>query len=132
MNQRFFLSTATLFLLGLSLVILPPTLAQSSDVQQATAALIADLSRPSPALQKYGPGQVTQMAVESNYAMAKWTWGEAGGIAVLSKQQGNWRVLTRRDDWIGLRGFVSLGVPQPVAQKLLDQIVPNWRSLPNE
>ncbi|GAP99621.1 hypothetical protein NIES2104_61870 [Leptolyngbya sp. NIES-2104] len=104
----------------------------SPTVQAVQQALQKDMDYPSKARSQFGVGQVTKVAVLPPHAMATWTWGPTGGWAILIQRNNKWQVITRRDDWIGLRSVVKLGIPQPVAIQLLDQIIPDWRSLPSE
>jgi hypothetical protein len=112
----------------------PAALAQSSppEVQAAQQALQKDMDYPSKARDQFGTGQVTKISVLPPYALANWSWGPTGGWAILIQRRSGWQVVTRRDDWIGLRGVVKFGVPEATAIKLLDQVIPDWRSLPSE
>lgn len=133
------LSNSSLFLIALIVWIslVTPVFAQSQPAISPTAqavqqALQKDMDYPSKARSQFGIGQVTKVAVIPPHAMATWTWGPTGGWAILIQRNNKWQVITRRDDWIGLRAVVKLGIPQPVAIQLLDQIIPDWRSLPSE
>ncbi|MGG6265448.1 hypothetical protein ACQ4M3_05520 [Leptolyngbya sp. AN03gr2] len=113
----------------------PAALAQPSlapEVQAAQQALQKDMDYPSKARDQYGIGQVTKISVLPPYAIATWTWGPTGGWAILIQRRSGWQVVTRRDDWIGLQGVVKFGIPEATAVKLLDQVIPDWRSLPSE
>jgi hypothetical protein len=113
----------------------PAALAQSSlppEVQAAQQVLQKDMDYPSKARDQFGVGQVTKISVLPPYALATWSWGPTGGWAILIQRRSGWQVATRRDDWIGLRGVVKFGVPEATAIKLLDQVIPDWRSLPSE
>ncbi len=47
---------------------------------------------------------------------------------MLRKENGAWQVVECSDGWLGLRGVCRSQVPTDVAQRLLDQIDPQWRS----
>ena len=133
--KSFGLNFAAIALIMSSLVIPPAALAQpalSPEVQAAQQALRQNMDYSSKARDQFGVGQVTKISVLPPYALATWTWGPTGGWAILIQRRSGWKVVTRRDDWIGLRGVVKFGVPEATAIKLLDQVIPDWRSLPSE
>ena len=67
-----------------------------------------------------------QVAVDSGWALATWSRGDAAGQALLRREGGAWTVLAHDRGWMGVRRLSREGVPSPVAQRLLDQIDPNW------
>jgi hypothetical protein len=67
-----------------------------------------------------------QVALDSGYALATWSRGDAAGQALLRRQGDAWTVLAHDQGWMGIRGLSREGVPGPVARRLLDQIDPNW------
>ncbi|BAY59854.1 hypothetical protein NIES2135_67310 (plasmid) [Leptolyngbya boryana NIES-2135] len=119
-------------------ILVTPVFAQTQStiaspvVQAVQQALQKNMDYPSKARSQFGVGQVTKVAVLPPYAMATWTWGPTGGWAILIERNRKWQVVTRRDDWIGLRGVIKFGVPESVAIQLLDQIIPDWKTLPSE
>jgi hypothetical protein len=88
-------------------------IATDDDVQSTTANL-----------------KLEQLAVDSGYALTSWTRGEAGGQALLRKEEGSWKVVMHGNGngWLGLRGLGRAGVPAETSRRLLDQIDPNWPS----
>ena len=74
------------------------------------------------------PVKLEQIALDSIYALATWTRGEAGGQALLRWEEGSWKVLINEPGWLGLRRLSREGVPEVVCKSLLDQIDPNWPS----
>lgn len=72
--------------------------------------------------------EVAQVGVDSGYALVTWAHEKKAGQAVLRKVEGVWTVLECSDGWLGLRGVCEQQVPQPVAQRLLDQVDPKWGS----
>jgi len=69
-----------------------------------------------------------QIALDSGYALATWTRGDAAGQALLRKEGQAWTVLAQDQGWMGIRGLSREGVPDQVARRLMDQIDPNWAS----
>jgi hypothetical protein len=67
-----------------------------------------------------------QIAVDTGWALATWSRGDAAGQALLRREGGAWTVLAHERGWMGVRGLSREGVPDPVARRLLDQIDPNW------
>lgn len=72
--------------------------------------------------------EVAQVGIDSGYALVTWAHEKQAGQAVLRKVDGIWTVLECSDGWLGLRGVCEQQVPQPVAQRLLDQVDPKWGS----
>ena len=72
--------------------------------------------------------KLEQVALDSGYALATWTRGDAAGQALLRKDGQAWTVLAHDQGWMGIRGLSREGVPDPVARRLMDQIDPNWAS----
>jgi hypothetical protein len=72
--------------------------------------------------------KINKVAVASDYALVSWLQGEAGGVALLNKKSGVWKILTNSGGWLGLGDLKKFGVPQTVAEMLLTQIDPKWRN----
>jgi hypothetical protein len=72
--------------------------------------------------------RIVQIGIASDYALATWLRGDNGGQAVLQKEGGTWKVLSRDRGWYGIRGLREVDVPEQVAKSLLDQVDPNWVS----
>lgn len=109
----------------------PPPLDSSPMNPQAEApaireALHAHLGRNTPG--RAIDLEVAQVGVDSGYALVTWAHEKQAGQAVLRKVDGVWTVLECSDGWLGLRGVCAQQVPEPVAQRLLDQVDPKWGS----
>lgn len=101
---------------------------QSGEETQVIQAITNYLNANQTAVATMGPGQVTELAVIPPYAVGKFVRGPVGGHVVLKHQTGQWQIVTKRDDWGGLKAFVNdFGIPEEIAVQLLDQVFPNWR-----
>lgn len=72
--------------------------------------------------------KLEQLAMDSGYALATWTRGDAAGQALLRKEDQVWTVLAHDKGWMGIKALSRKGVPDEVARRLMDQIDPNWVS----
>lgn len=72
--------------------------------------------------------KLEQLALDSGYALATWTRGDAAGQALLRKEGQAWAVLAHDKGWMGIKALSREGVPDEVARRLMDQIDPNWAS----
>jgi hypothetical protein len=72
--------------------------------------------------------RIVQIGIDSDYALTTWLRGDNGGQAVLRKEGGAWKVLSRHRGWYGIKGLREVEVPDPVAKRLLDELDPNWVS----
>jgi hypothetical protein len=72
--------------------------------------------------------RIVQIGIDSDYALATWLRGNRGGQAVLQRQGGTWKVVSRDRGWYGIQGLREVDVPERVAKQLLDQVDPNWAS----
>jgi hypothetical protein len=72
--------------------------------------------------------KIDKVAVASDYALVSWLQGEAGGVALLNKKSGGWKILANSGGWFGLGDLKKFGVPQSIAERLLTQIDPKWRN----
>lgn len=61
---------------------------------------------------------IHHVAIEDGYAIAAWTAGEAGGIAVLRDDSDVWIILSESGGWDSYEGLISQGVPKKTAEKL--------------
>jgi hypothetical protein len=103
----------------------PPTPVEKTAIQQALLNATDD-----DVPVKAAGIKLEQLAVDSGYALTTWTRGEAGGQALLHKEEGSWTVVMHGsgNGWLGLRGLGRAGVPAETSKRLLDQIDPNWPS----
>ncbi len=62
---------------------------------------------------------VRRTSVEGNYAIATWTWGEAGGQAILMKKQGRWQVLSSGGGAVNVDTLKKVGIPEKTARILM-------------
>jgi hypothetical protein len=72
--------------------------------------------------------ELSQVAIDSGYALVTWAHEGRGGQAVLRNEAGTWKVLEYSPGWLGLKGVSKENVPVEVAKRLLDGIDPNWPS----
>lgn len=72
--------------------------------------------------------RIVQIGTDSGYALTTWLRGDNGGQAVLKKEGGTWKVLSRDRGWYGIKGLLEVDVPEQVAKRLLDELDPNWVS----
>jgi hypothetical protein len=64
---------------------------------------------------------VRRTSIEGNYAVATWTWGEAGGQSILTKKQGRWQVLSSGGGAVNLATLKEVGIPEQTARVLMQQ-----------
>jgi hypothetical protein len=64
---------------------------------------------------------IRRTSVEGNYAIATWTWGEAGGQALLTKKQGRWQVLVSGGGAVDVATLKEKGVPEKIARILMQK-----------
>jgi hypothetical protein len=71
---------------------------------------------------------LSQVSIDSDYALVTWEHEKQGGQAVLHRQAGAWTVLDSEPGWLGLHKVCRHHVSAVVAKRLLDEIDPNWPS----
>lgn len=99
------------------------------DKQLITEAVLEDDRRNNSSGANIAPLQVEKIAITNSYALATTIIGEhGGGVAVLSKKQGKWRVVGGGGGWLILKDLESLGIPRNSARVLLKRIDSNWRN----
>lgn len=99
------------------------------DKQLITEAVLEDDRRNNSSGANIAPLQVKKIAITNSYALATTIIGEhGGGVAVLSKKQGKWRVVGGGGGWLILKDLESLGIPRNSARVLLERIDPNWKN----
>jgi hypothetical protein len=64
---------------------------------------------------------VYRTTIEGNYAIATWTWGEAGGQTILAKKQGRWQVLGSGGGAVNVATLKTMGVPDKTARVLMQK-----------
>lgn len=64
---------------------------------------------------------VKRTTVAGNYAIATWTWGEAGGQSILTKKQGRWQVLSSGGGAVDVATLKGAGVPEQIARTLMQK-----------
>lgn len=119
--------TVTGFLLVTLIANVPATLAQfqpaqSAQISQANvraqiaAIVVQQLTREGGTAQV----QVSRVTVVGDYALAHWTWGEAGGQALLNRDQDGWGILQSGGGAMDVAMLRQLGVPtDAIARGLL-------------
>lgn len=99
------------------------------DKQLITESVLEDDRRNNSSGANIAPLQVKKIAITNSYALATTIIGEhGGGVAVLSKKQGKWRVVGGGGGWLILKDLESLGIPRNSARVLLERIDPNWKN----
>ena len=64
---------------------------------------------------------VRRTSIEGNYAVATWTWGEAGGQSILAKKQGRWQVLSAGGGAVDVTTLKEVGIPEKIARALMQK-----------
>jgi hypothetical protein len=64
---------------------------------------------------------VKRTTVAGNYAIATWTWGEAGGQSILTKKQSRWQVLSSGGGAVDVATLKGAGVPESIARTLMQK-----------
>ncbi len=64
---------------------------------------------------------IKRTSVEGNYAIATWTWGEAGGQTILARKQGRWQVLIAGGGAVDFTTLKEKGVPEKIARILMQK-----------
>lgn len=92
------------------------TIAQTSTQDQIAAVVRQHLTRNGGTAQP----NVRRVRVAGDFALATWTRGEAGGQALLRRDQSGWRVLQSGGGAMDVGTLRGLGVPtDAIAQQLL-------------
>jgi hypothetical protein len=73
---------------------------------------------PSPAIRR--------TVIKEGYALATWTWGEAGGQTVLSLANEQWTVLTGGGGAVDVSVLEAAGVPTDIAEQLIESDQAGW------
>ncbi|MEO0537717.1 MAG: hypothetical protein AAF215_28125 [Cyanobacteria bacterium P01_A01_bin.123] len=70
--------------------------------------------------------EVYRTIIQGDYALATWRWGEGGGQSVLSKESGDWQVLSSGGGVVDVSTLEELGIPADIAQMLIEQDQADW------
>ncbi|MEL6777775.1 MAG: hypothetical protein AAFO06_11005 [Cyanobacteria bacterium J06597_16] len=71
---------------------------------------------------------ISRTVIEENYALATWTWGDAGGQTALSLTDESWTVLTGGGGAIDVSSLEAVGVPSAIAEKLVEGDRTQWET----
>lgn len=102
------------------------TVAQGSSNEQNTPSEITAVNRAAIAYLRQGRENLPQTpsirrtVVEDDYAIATWAWGEAGGQAVLSLADDEWKVLSSGGGAVDASTLEELDVPEAIAERLME------------
>ena len=120
--------TATNSPIGNAIAQATPTAEQSDDAIQAAVvqATLDDLL--ANVTDATVEPEVYQATVLGDYALASWLWGEGGGQSVLSKESGEWQVLSSGGGALDAATLEALGIPADTAQTLIEQSQADWES----
>jgi hypothetical protein len=69
---------------------------------------------------------IRRTVVKEGYALATWTWGEAGGQTVLSLTNEEWTVLTGGGGAVNVAVLETAGVPTDIAEQLIESDQAGW------
>jgi hypothetical protein len=70
--------------------------------------------------------RITRTVVKEGYALATWTWGEAGGQTVLFLTNEKWTVLTGGGGAVDVAVLEATGVPTDIAEQLIESDRAGW------
>ncbi|MEM6427510.1 MAG: hypothetical protein AAF728_20480 [Cyanobacteria bacterium P01_D01_bin.128] len=87
---------------------------QAAVVQTTLDDLLADASNATVEPEVY------QTVILGDYALASWLWGEGGGQSVLSKESGEWQVLSSGGGAVDAATLETLGIPADAARTLIE------------
>lgn len=69
---------------------------------------------------------ITRTVVDEGYAIATWTWGEAGGQSVLSLTDELWTVIASGGGAVDVSVLIEAGIPTNIAERLIDSDQATW------
>jgi hypothetical protein len=107
-------------------------LAQSIPDEQAIPAEVAAVNQATLEHLRQGRENLPQSptirrtVVKEGYALATWTWGEAGGQTVLSLTNEKWTVLTGGGGAVDVAVLEAAGVPTDIAEQLIESDQAGW------
>jgi hypothetical protein len=107
-------------------------LAQSLPDEQAISAEVESVNQAT--LEHLRQGQenlaqspsIRRTVIKEGYALATWTWGEAGGQTVLSLTNEKWTVLTGGGGAVDVAVLEAAGVPTDIAEQLIESDQAGW------
>lgn len=105
------------------------TLAQAPETTEEIHAEVAQITLDDLLAETEEPTtepEVYRTIVQGDYALATWRWGEGGGQSVLSKEAGEWQVLSAGGGVVDVSTLEDLGVPADIAQTLIEQDQADW------
>jgi len=109
-------------LLGMMLLTFSPGNTKANadlDACEISKAVIHNLQ---PSTISNPPPEIDRLAIESDYAIALWRNGVAGGVAVLRKGESGWTILANGGGSMNAQGLVDAGVPKATASRLIKDI----------
>ncbi|MEO1396237.1 MAG: hypothetical protein AAFV90_25350 [Cyanobacteria bacterium J06634_5] len=107
-------------------------LAQSVPEEQATPPEVEAINQATLEYLKDGredlpeTPSITRTVVDEGYAIATWTWGEAGGQSVLSLTDEIWTVIASGGGAVDVSVLVEAGVPTDIAERLIERDQATW------
>ena len=69
---------------------------------------------------------ITRTVMDGDYAIATWTWGEAGGQSVLTLTDERWTVITSGGGAVDVATLEEAGVPTDIAERLIESDRAGW------
>ena len=72
---------------------------------------------------------ISRTVVNEGYAIATWTWGEAGGQSVLSLTTETWTVIASGGGAVDVSVLEEAGVPTEIAQQLIESDKAYWEEV---
>lgn len=69
---------------------------------------------------------ITRTVIDGDYAIATWTWGEAGGQSGLTFTEESWTVITSGGGAVDVATLEEAGVPTDVAERLIESDRAGW------
>jgi hypothetical protein len=104
-----------------------PNAVESAAAQAAISSINPEIARVTSENLRSGKGQsgiqitVRRTAVDGQYAVATWQWGEAGGQSILIQQDNRWKVLASGGGAVSLEILKQQGIPANIAARLMQK-----------
>ncbi|MEO0806041.1 MAG: hypothetical protein AAFY33_07025 [Cyanobacteria bacterium J06643_4] len=99
----------------------------SSEIEAINQATIEYLNEGRENLSK--APSIRRTVIEAGYAIATWTWGEAGGQSVLSLTDETWTVIASGGGAVDAAALEEAGVPTMIAQQLIERDQAAWEEM---
>lgn len=93
----------------------PPSTQQAQQKPSVIQAFEADFYRRNGSKK---PVLVRKSVIRGNYALLEWTFGEMGGMALLSKASNQWTVIEQGGGAMDVNTLIQAGVQPSQAQQL--------------